>query len=70
MQIIIFSSEKRSGVFGFTRDSAGANLPAEHAPWRPFGGNVALAADNLDASLADPIGRGIACDGYFVVGPK
>jgi hypothetical protein len=70
MRVIIFSSEKRSGVFGFTQDSAGANLPADHAPWRPLGGDVALATHNFDASLADPIGRGIARDGYCVVGPK
>ena len=34
MQIHIFRAEGR--VFGFTRDSAGANLPAKYGAWASF----------------------------------
>jgi hypothetical protein len=51
----------------FTPDEDGANLPAEHAPWRPLGGTPDRASDVLSGGF-DPVVHGIIRNGYYMIG--
>lgn len=58
-------------MFGFTPDGAGANLPAEFAPWIRSGEGSPLetgAADRLARhGQPGPISAAIQRDGFYVV---
>jgi hypothetical protein len=50
MQIYLFWSQRDLGVFGFTSDHAGANLPVEFMPWSKNGDGEALYTGPNEAS--------------------
>jgi hypothetical protein len=67
MQIIyIFVSDLRAGVRAFTADPTGTNLPTEYGPWHAVNGGRAMAI----GSDQDPVARGVARDGFFLVTAK
>jgi hypothetical protein len=70
MTISLFHSTKEPGVFGFTVDPTGSNLPAQPGPWQSAGeGTAAMtyAEMNLDGlGLSDPGMRAVKQDGFYL----
>jgi hypothetical protein len=70
MAISLFRSTKEPGVFGFTADPTGANLPAEFAPWQRSGSGTAAqayAGSSLDGLAAsDPVVKAVERDGFYL----
>ncbi|HBK09043.1 MAG TPA: hypothetical protein DDZ81_24825 [Acetobacteraceae bacterium] len=70
--ISLFQSDANPGVFGFTRDATGQNLPARFAPWRknPRAGSLFLGAGESSAQVGtgDPVIRAVETQGYYLVG--
>jgi hypothetical protein len=70
--IYLFQSETRDGVFAFTQDPSGDNLPVRYAPWRKSkqGGSLYLGVGESSAQLAptDPVIRAVETLGYYLVG--
>jgi hypothetical protein len=70
--IYLFQSEAESGVFAFTQDTAGRNLPTKFAPWKKSrqGGSLYLGVGETSAQLGsnDPVIRGVETQGYYLVG--
>jgi hypothetical protein len=66
MEVYIFVSTAWPSVKAFASDMSGANLPAAYAPWRAANGGNAV----LNGSAADPIGRAVKRDGYFLLSGK
>jgi hypothetical protein len=68
MQVFVYQSETYRDVFGFTPDSAGANLPADFGPWKPVG-NTAMRTGEVLVGVAggsDVVMDGIAQEGFYL----
>jgi hypothetical protein len=65
MTLHVFQSEKTPGMFGFTVDDTGANLPAEDGPWEKAGNAIPLGVTM--ASTSPEIARQIDLRGYALV---
>jgi hypothetical protein len=65
MKVYVFRSAKDAGVYGFTSDHTGDNLPEDLGPWQAQGGGAAMpigsTADN--ELLLQTIER----EGYYIV---
>lgn len=70
--ISLFQSDATPGVFGFTRDTTGQNLPSRFAPWRRnqqasslfLGVGESLA----QVGIGDPVIRAVDAQGFYLVG--
>ena len=64
MQIYLFWSECDLGVFGFTSDRTGANLPVEFMPWSKNGDGKALYGPEEGVNTANVIIEAVQRDGF------
>lgn len=64
MQVHSFKSEKTNGLFGFTQDKSGANLSADHGPWK-FRNTLTLTEGesriglDTDAAITEITSKGV-----------
>ena len=70
--ISLFQSDATPGVFGFTRDATGQNLPTRFAPWRKNqqASSLFLGAGESSAQVGtgDPVIRAVDAQGFYLVG--
>jgi hypothetical protein len=70
MKLYLFWSDLDIGVFGFTEDAGGENLPAEFAPWSKNGSGEAIFRGSADEPVAggfvNPILRAVDRDGVYL----
>ena len=70
MKLYLFWSVLDIGVFGFTSDAEGQNLPAEFAPWSKNGQGEAIfpgpANEPAGGEFANPILRSVHRDGVYL----
>jgi hypothetical protein len=67
MRVFIYQSQRDPGLFAFTNDRTGSNLPAELAPWRAFGGQaIASHRDFSGLGDSDAVTAALEADGYYI----
>jgi hypothetical protein len=70
MKLYLFWSDLDIGVFGFTEDAGGENLPTEFAPWSKNGEGEPIfycpADEPLAGEFVNPILRAVDRDGVYL----
>ncbi len=70
MKIYLFWSDMDIGVFGFTSDAEGQNMPADFAPWSKNDLGEALFVSPKEElarpEFANPILRAVHRDGFYL----
>ena len=66
MQVFVFQSETDRGIYGFTIERDGGNLPARFRPWRSCGNQAVPISGTPAGSGNGVLMQHLQAEGYYL----